>query len=156
MTPSGLKITPLNNSVPDAADVLIQQAYSLLPPIKITEWRVEVDKWTDFTRPFTPLKTGDLAKHKSLLLTPLLADAIHLGLSKMAESCSGTPYAKRAWLQAWHVRDETYSAALAALVNAQFRHPFAGDWGDGSTASSDGQRFRVGGHAERGGNIHPK
>src|SRR5260363_100873 len=87
---------------------------------------------------------------------PLLADAIHLGLSKMAESCSGTPYAKRAWLQAWHVRDETYSAALAALVNAQFRHPFAGDWGDGSTASSDGQRFRVGGHAERGGNIHPK
>src|SRR5260364_6337 len=68
MTPSGLKITPLNNSVPDAADVLIQQAYSLLPPIKITEWRVEVDKWTDFTRPFTPLKTGDLAKHKSLLL----------------------------------------------------------------------------------------
>src|SRR5260364_150037 len=87
---------------------------------------------------------------------PLLADAIHLVLSKMAESCSGTPYAKRAWLQAWHVRDETYSAALAALVNAQFRHPFAGDWGDGSTASSDGQRFRVGGHAERGGNIHPK
>src|SRR5260363_354280 len=97
ITPCGLKITPLHNSVPDAADVLIQQAYSLLPPIKITEWRVEVDKWTDFTRPFTPLKTGDLAKHKSLLLTPLLADAIHLGLSKMAESCSGTPYAKRAW-----------------------------------------------------------
>src|SRR5260363_84822 len=118
MTPSGLKITPLNNSVPDAADVLIQQAYSLVPPIKITEWRVEVDKGTDFTRPFTPLKTGDVAKHESLLLTPLLADAIHLGLSQNAESRTAPPSANRAWLQLWHVRDETYSAALAALVNA--------------------------------------
>jgi len=58
----------------------------------------------------------------------------------MAESCPGTTYAKLAWLQAWHVRDETYSTALADLVNAQFRHPFAGHWGDGTTSSSDGQR----------------
>jgi hypothetical protein len=28
-------------------------------------------------------------------------------------------------LQAWHIRDETYSAALAELTNAQFRQPFA-------------------------------
>ncbi|WP_430495553.1 Tn3 family transposase, partial [Escherichia coli] len=48
-----------------------------------------------------------------------------LGLTKMAESCPGTTYAKLAWLQAWHIRDETYGAALADLVNAQFRHPFA-------------------------------
>jgi len=54
-----------------------------------------------------------------------LADAINLGLTKMAESCPGTTYAKLSWLQAWHVRDETYSAALAELVNAQFRQPFA-------------------------------
>jgi len=31
-------------------------------------------------------------------------------------------------MQAWHIRDETYSAALAELVNAQFRHPFAAHW----------------------------
>ncbi|WP_419185037.1 Tn3 family transposase, partial [Stutzerimonas stutzeri] len=41
----------------------------------------------------------------------------------------GTTYAKLAWLQAWHIRDETYGAALAELVNAQFRHPFAEHWG---------------------------
>jgi len=29
------------------------------------------------------------------------------------------------WLQAWHIRDETYSVALAELVNAQIRQPFA-------------------------------
>jgi hypothetical protein len=38
-----------------------------------------------------------------LLLTAVLADAISLGLSKMAESCPGTTYAKLAWLQAWHI-----------------------------------------------------
>ena len=51
-----------------------------------------------------------------------------------AQMCPGTTYAKLAWLQAWHIRDETYSTALAELVNAQFRHPFAEHWGDGTTS----------------------
>ena len=59
-------------------------------------------------------------------------------LAKMDESCPGTTYAKLAWLQAWHIRDQTYSTALAKRVNAQFRHPFAEHWGDGTTSSSDG------------------
>lgn len=48
------------------------------------------------------------------------------------------------------------STALAELVNAQFRHAFAANWGDGTTSSSDGQRFRVGGKAESTGHINPK
>jgi TnpA family transposase len=55
-----------------------------------------------------------------------------------------------------YIRDETYSAALAELVNAQFSQPFAENWGDGSTSSSDGQRFRVGGKGESTGHINPK
>ena len=112
--------------------------------------------WTGFTRHFTHLKTDELAKDKTLLLTAILADGINLGLTKMAESCPGATYAKLSWLQAWHIRDETYSAALAEIVNAQFRQPFAGNWGDGTTSSSDGQRFRVGGRAESTGHINPK
>ena len=46
--------------------------------------------------------------------------------------------------------------ALAELVNAQFRHPFAGYWGDGTTSSSDGQNFRTGSKAESTGHINPK
>ena len=117
---------------------------------------MEVDEWTGFTARFTHIKSGEAAGDKTLLLTAILADAINLGLTKMAESCPGTTYAKLSWLQAWHIRDETYSAALADLVNAQFRHPFAGNWGDGTTSSSDGQRFKAGGHAEAGGNVNPK
>jgi TnpA family transposase len=156
ITESGLKITPLTNSVPEAADTLMQQAYSLLPHLKITELLMEVDGWTGFTGHFTHIKSGDVARDKTLLLAAILADAINLGLTKMAESCPGTTYAKLSWLQAWHIRDETYSAALAELVNAQFRHPFAGNWGEGTTSSSDGQRFKAGGQAEAAGNVNPK
>ena len=156
ITESGLKITPLDAAVPDAAQALINQTAMLLPHVKITELLLEVDEWTGFTRHFTHLKSGDLIKDKNLLLTTILADAINLGLTKMAESCPGTTYAKLAWLQAWHIRDETYSTALAELVNAQFRHPLAERWGDGTPSSSDGQRFKAGSKAESTGHINPK
>ncbi len=46
--------------------------------------------------------------------------------------------------------------ALAELVNAQFRHPFAARWGDGTTSSSGGQRFKAGSRVESTGHINPK
>lgn len=157
ITDSGrLKITPLNNAVPDEAEALMQQAYSLLPHLKITELLLEVDGWTGFTRHFQHLKSGEGAEDRHLLLTTILSDAINLGLSKMAESCPGTSYAKLTWLQAWHIRDETYSAALAELVNAQLRQPFAAYWGEGSTSSSDGQNFKAGGRGQFAGQVNLK
>jgi TnpA family transposase len=156
VTESGLKITPLDAAVPEAAEALIDRSSMMLPHIKITDLLAEVDRWTGFTRHFTHLKTSNVVKHEQMLLTVILADAINLGLTKMAESCPGMTYAKLSWLQAWHIRDETYSAALADLVNAQLRQPFAEHWGDGTTSSSDGQRFRAGGKAESSGHINPK
>lgn len=153
---AGLKIAPLDAVAPDAAQTLINQTAMLLPHAKITELLLEVDAWTGFTRHFTNLKTGELAKDKTLLLTTILADGINLGLTKMAESCPGTTYAKLSWQHAWHIRDETYSAALAELVNAQSRQPFAAWWGEGTTSSSDGQNFKVGSKAESTGHINPK
>ena len=156
ITDTGMKITPLTNAVPSEADALMQRAYRLLPHVKITDVLMEVDEWTGFTSHFTHIKSGEVANDKMLLLTVILADAINLGLAKMAESCPGTTHARLSWLHAWYIRDETYSAALAELVNAQLRHPFAGHWGEGTTSSSDGQRFRAGGHAEGRGNVNPK
>jgi len=156
LTDSGLKITPLDAVVPEAAQTLIDQTGMQLPRIKITELLMDVDDWTGFTRHFVHLKDGEPAKDRTLLLSAILADAINLGLTKMAESCPGASYAKLAWLQAWHVRDETYSPALAELVNAQFHHTFAANWGDGTTSSSDGQRFRARGKAESTGHVNPK
>ncbi|MBU0638618.1 MAG: Tn3 family transposase, partial [Planctomycetes bacterium] len=157
VTSSGrLKIAPLDNAVPDEAEALMQQVYSLLPHLKVTELLLEVDSWTGFSRHFKHLKSGEAAEDQHLLLTTILADAINLGLSKMAESCPGTTYAKLTWLQAWHIRDETYSAGLAELVNAQFRQPFAAYWGDGTTSSSDGQNFKAGGRGQFAGQVNLK
>jgi TnpA family transposase len=91
-----------------------------------------------------------------LLLTTILADGINLGLTKMAESCPGTTQASLENMQAWYIRDETYSAALAELVNAQKSRPLAALWGDGSTSSSDGQNFRVGSHGRYAGQVNLK
>ncbi|MFK0380320.1 Tn3 family transposase [Pandoraea sp. NPDC090278] len=151
-----IKITPLDNAVPDEAEALMQQVYSLLPRLKITDLLLEVDGWTNFTRHFKHLKSGAAAEDQQLLLTTILADAINLGLSKMAESCPGVTYAKLTWLQAWHIRDETYSAGLAELVNAQFHQPFAAYWGDGTTSSSDGQNFKAGGRGQAAGQVNLK
>ncbi len=153
---AGLKITPLANAVPDEADVLMQQSYALIPRLKVTELLLEVDSWIGFTRHFTHIKNGEQASDKILLLTAILSDAINLGLTKMAEACPGTTYAKLSWLQAWHIRDETYSAALAEVVNAQFQQTFAASWGDGSSSSSDGQWFRAGGAGHGAGHFNAK
>ncbi len=147
----GLKISPLENQTPEAAEDLKAQVFDLLPRVKITDLLLEVDAWTNFTRSFSDLKSNEVHRDRTLLLTAILADAFNLGLEKMAEACPGTSYAKLSWLVAWYVRDETYSKGLAELVNYQHRLPFAAHWGEGTTASSDGQRFRAGGHGESSG-----
>jgi TnpA family transposase len=151
-----LRLTPLSNNGPEEADALMRRAYSLIPHVKITDLLLEVDQWTGFTQHFTHLKSNAPAEDRKLLLTAVLADGINLGLSKMAESCPGTTYAKLSWLQAWHIREETYRSALAELVNAQGRQPFAAWWGDGTTSSSDGQRFRAGGRGEAAGQVNAR
>jgi TnpA family transposase len=40
------------------------------------------------------------------------------------------------------------------LVNTQHRLPFAAHWGTGTTSSSDGQHFKVGGHGEHTGHVN--
>jgi Tn3 transposase DDE domain len=51
---------------------------------------MDVDDWTDPTRHFVHLKHGEKAKDRTMPLSAILADAINLGLTKMAESCPGT------------------------------------------------------------------
>lgn len=157
ITNSGsLKVSPLETIVPDEVTALMQQVYGMMPHLKITELLQEVDNWTGFTKHFKHLKSSETVQDKPLLLTTILADAINLGLSKMAEACPRTTYAKLTWLQAWYIRDETYSAALAELVNAQSRQPFAAYWGDGTKSSSDGQNFKTGGRGQFAGQVNLK
>ncbi len=146
-----LKIAPLDNQEPDEAMLLNRQVYALLPRIKITDLLVEIDEWTGFTRHFTHLKSGAAPQDRELLLAAILADGINLGVARMAEACPGVSAATLSRVAVWHIREETYSKALAGIINHHHQIEFAGHWGDGTTSSSDGQRFATGGRGDARG-----
>jgi TnpA family transposase len=145
-----LKISPVKKDEPEGMEELTRRLYSLLPRVRLTDLLVEVDSWTNFTRQFTHLKSGEPCKDKKVLYAALHADGINLGLVKMAEATDDpkTTYERLAWASDWHVRDETYQRATAELVNRHHRLPFSRNWGEGTTSSSYGQRFQAGGHRD--------
>ncbi len=74
----------------------------------------------------------------------------------MAESLLGTTYAKLARLQTGTSATKPTGAALAELVNAQFRHPFAEHWGDGFPRHRRTARTSAPAARPRHGHINPK
>lgn len=152
----GLRITPLTNSVPEDINEFSQKVYSLLPKIKITNLLQEVDDLVDYTQHFVHLKNDKKVENNAQLLTVILADAINLGLTKMAEACPGTSYSKLSSIQAWYIRDETYKQATAAVVNYQHEQEITKFWGEGNSSSSDGQNFKAGGRNTRAASVNPK
>ena len=70
---------------------------------------------------------------------------VNLGLNRMADAIRGVTYRQLALVHDWHIREETYRAALARLIDAHRALPLAAVWGAGRTSSSDGQYFRAGG-----------
>jgi hypothetical protein len=84
-----LVITPLAKVIPDEVEALTRQVYDVLPRIKLPDLLLEVDAWTGFSRHFTHLQSGDTPKDRTALFAALLADAINLGYSRMADACIG-------------------------------------------------------------------
>lgn len=50
-------------------------------------------------------------------------------------------FERLAWVADWYIRDETYSKALAEVVNFHTQVPFAAYWGDGTTSSTEKSTF---------------
>ena len=90
------------------------------------------------------LRTGNPAADKPALLAAVLADGTNLGLSRMADASRGLTYHHLVNVAQWHISDDNYVAARAAIINTHHKHPLAALWEDGTTSSSDGQYFRGG------------
>ena len=151
-----LKITPLKAATPEEAEDLADRLYAMLPNVRITGLLAEVDRWTGFSAAFTHLHTGLPADDRRVALTAVLADATNLGLTRMADACAVASYRQLAWTAGWHLREETYRHALAAVVNAQQQHPLAAVFGAADVSSSDGQHFPTGGPGEAVGAVNAR
>jgi hypothetical protein len=81
--------------------------------------------FSGFVECFVHLRTGAVPEDPVALMTAVLADATNLGLARMARSSGVFSHTRLLWTAEWHLRDETYQAALACLVDAIHAQPFS-------------------------------
>ena len=151
-----LQISPVRTITTPDAEELAHRLDAMMPRIRITELLHEVAQETGFLAAFTNLRTGERCPNENALLATILADATNLGLSRMAAASQGVTRDQLLWTHDAYIRDDSYRAALAVLINAQHRMPFSRVWGDGTTSSSDGQFFRGAKRGASGGDINAR
>ena len=151
-----LQISPARTVVPDGAEALADRLDAMMPKIRITELLHEVARETGFLKAFTNLRTGEPCPNESALLAAILADGTNLGLARMAAASEGVTRDQLMWTHDAYIREDTYRAALAKIINAHHRLPFSQVWGSGTTSSSDGQFFRGAKRGASGGDINAR
>jgi len=149
-----LIVTPTAGEVPAAVEDLNAEISDMYPMVEVPDLLREVHEWTGFADHFTHVRTGDSPRNVSAMLAGVLADATNLGPKRMASASKGISAHQIGWMRTFHARSETYRAAQACITDAHTRHPHARLWGNGTTASSDGQFFRASDRAAKRGDIN--
>ncbi|MBB4339884.1 Tn3 family transposase [Rhizobium leguminosarum] len=149
-----LIVTLRVSDVPAAAEALNAEISEMYPLVEVPDLLREVHEWTGFADQFTHVRTGDGPQNVSAMLAGVLADGTNLGPKRMAGASKGISAHQISWMRSFHARSETYRAAQASVTDAHTRHPHSQLWGDGTTASSDGQFFRASDRAAKRSDIN--
>jgi len=149
-----LIVTPTAGDVPAAAEELNAEISEMYPLVEVPDLLREVHEWTGFADHFTHVRTGDAPRNVSAMLAGVLADATNLGPKRMASASKGISAHQIGWMRTFHARSDTYRAAQACISDAHTRHPHSRLWGNGTTASSDGQFFRASDRAAKRGDVN--
>ena len=149
-----LIVTPHTSDAPAAAEAINAEITEMYPLVEVPDLLREVHEWTGFADQFTHVRTGDAPQNIAAMLAGVLADGTNLGPKRMAGASKGISAHQIGWMRSFHARSETYRAAQACVTDAHTRHPHAQIWGDGTTASSDGQFFRASDRAARRSDIN--
>lgn len=145
---------PKDDGGHDEGQKLAISCYAMLPATRITDLLSQVDRWTGFIQHFGHVSTGLPPTEERAFLATLIAEATNLGLSRMAEVCGAASRRALLRMQTWHMREETFRAALACLTDAIHAEPLAAWFGPGHRASADGQAYYLGGPGEAGGTVN--
>ena len=133
---------------------MAHRTYGLLPTTRITDVLSQVERWTGFVGQFGHVSTGLPPTDERAFLAALIAEATNLGLSRMAEVCGVASRRALLRMQTWHMREDTFRAALGRLTDAIHAEPLSAWFGEGWRASADGQAFHLGGPGEAGGLVN--
>jgi hypothetical protein len=121
-------IVPMDEAedIPESVKALEAQISRRLPHVDLTDVLLEVDQWTGFSHHLTHAgggqpRTDDLLLH---LHAAVVAQGTHMGLLELAPNANLISD-RLAWVSTGYLREETLTAAVAALVNLQYRQPLA-------------------------------
>ena len=113
--------------------------------IKLPDLLVEVDNDLRFSRCFMSAADQQPPKAQNVceVLATIMAHASEIGPYTMARITEGISYHRMKHITDWNMHEETQREALALVVNAISGLDITKYWGDGTTSSSDGQRFSL-------------
>lgn len=150
----GLRVAAVRTVETEAAIAFAKRIAASMPPIRLTDLVADIDRITGFSSLFEHLQTGRPPSDLRVFYAALIAEATNLGFSKMALACAGITRRRLQQMAIWHFREETFTLALARLVEAQHAAPFSAVFGSHAVSSSDGQHIHLGDGGEVAGGVN--
>lgn len=132
-----------NVVVPPSVTALQKLIDTRLPLIRIEQLLMDVDRLTHCSRHFTPVQGHQASPPQfyRTLIAALLSQATNLGVVSMSARVQGLTVDMLRRVLHDYVREDTLTAANAAIVNRHRALPLSALHGTGTLSSSDAQRF---------------